>query len=544
MVYRPSNSRKPNCVTDPPPASSAARASHALLQDLHAYIRRNWDRLTRADAGLLQVAIDPKVPRPDHRWPVYISRHESLTDVIHGLHAHGLPARDLARLDIRRLPDSGTPLTEHGLLYLPHPYVVPGGRFNEMYGWDSYFLQVGLLRDDRIALAKDLVDNFLYQIQHYGHIFNANRTYYLTRSQPPFLTQMVLGVYRRTGDREWLRQAVPRLERYYRYWTTGDHQTKTGLSRYYDLGDGPAPEVVASERDGEGRTHYDRATAYYRTHALKDDDVRPFFDHTTGELTARFYQGDRAMRESGFDPSHRFGPFNADTVSYAPVCLNTLLYVMETDMADILTVLGRMPEATAWQTHADQRRHQINALLWDERDGLYYDYNFTKDEVRRYPFVTTLYPLWAGIADAAQAKRVVENLHRFEQPGGLQTSTHESGSQWDAPFGWAPMQLIAVQGLRRYGYREEADRIAVKFLALVLKEFITHQTVMEKYDVVRRTSRVVLKDGYPENVADFGWTAAVFTELYAALPAEKQREVLRLDGDHTHASSKAGYIRP
>ena len=198
-------------------------------------------------------------------------------------------------------------------------------------------------------------------------------------------------------------------------------------------------------------------------------------------------------------------------------------------MAEILIILRRAPEANEWLTRAEQRRQAINALMWDESEGLYYDYNFEQGEVRHYPFVTTFYPLWAGIADETQAKRVVENLHRFERPGGLQTSTHASGSQWDTPFGWAPMQLIAVQGLRRYGYGEEANRVTVKFLSMILKEFIGHQAVMEKYDVTRRTSQVALEFGYPENVKDFGWTCAVFTELYARLPAGKQREVLRLD---------------
>lgn len=257
------------------PAEAAEKASRVALQDLLAYIRANWDRLTRTPAGLAQAAVDPKFQAPpDDRWPVYLSRRESLAAVTQRLRAQGLPAEDWARIDLRRLPDPEAPLPAHGLLYLPHPYVVPGGRFNEMYGWDSYFLQVGLLRDDRGMLAQHLVDNFLYQIEHYGHVVNANRTYYLTRSQPPFLTRMVLGVYRRTGDRAWLRQAVPWLERSYRYWTTGEHLTTTGLSRYYDLGHGPAPEVVASERHAAGRTHYDRVKAYYLTHEITDYDVR------------------------------------------------------------------------------------------------------------------------------------------------------------------------------------------------------------------------------------------------------------------------------
>jgi alpha,alpha-trehalase len=170
--------------------------------------------------------------------------------------------------------------------------------------------------------------------------------------------------------------------------------------------------------------------------------------------------------------------------------------------------------------------------MWDERDGLYYDYNFKTKAVRRYPFVTTFYPLWAGLATPQQAARVVANLHLFERAGGLQTSTNESGSQWDAPYGWAPMQLIAVEGLRRYGYEREANRISVNFLSLVLKEFIEHNTIVEKYDVTTRRSQIGagLKFGYKSNEIGFGWTNAAFVELYAALPAKERAKVLQLDG--------------
>ena len=128
--------------------------------------------------------------------------------------------------------------------------------------------------------------------------------------------------------------------------------------------------------------------------------------------------------------------------------------------------------------------------MWNERDGLYYDYDFVHRRVRQYPFLTTFYPLWAGIASREQAARVARNLPKFERPGGLQTSTYLSGSQWDAPFGWAPLQMIAVDGLRRYGYREDADRVSKKFLSLVLAEYQKTGTIVEKYDVVRRGTDV------------------------------------------------------
>jgi len=170
--------------------------------------------------------------------------------------------------------------------------------------------------------------------------------------------------------------------------------------------------------------------------------------------------------------------------------------------------------------------------MWNERDGLYYDYNFVQNQVRSYPFVTTFYPLWAGIADRKQAARVAENLHRFERPGGLQTSTNTSGNQWDAPFGWAPMQVIAVKGLRRYGYAKEADRLTTNFLSMILKDFTEHNTIVEKYDVERRSSQLGagIKFGYTANQIGFGWTNAAFTELYAELPEQEKPNVLKLDG--------------
>ena len=238
------------------------------------------------------------------------------------------------------------------------------------------------------------------------------------------------------------------------------------------------------------------------------------------------------MRESGFDPSNRFGPFSADITSYNPVCLNSLLYVMERDAAEIARTLSRPAEARAWEERARTRAERVNRLMWDEDEGLYLDYNFARRERRPYPFVTTFYPLWAGLASKGQAARVVANLHLFERAGGLQTSTNRSGSQWDAPYGWAPMQLIAAEGLRRYGRAHHAERVSVNFLSLVLKEFIEHNTIVEKYDVERRTSSLGagLLFGYTSNEIGFGWTNAAFTELYARLPPAAREKVLEPDG--------------
>src|SRR5262249_41382364 len=163
-------------------------------------------------------------------------------------------------------------------------------------GWDSFFIQMGLLRDGQLGLARDMIENFLYEIRVYGKILNANRTYYLTRSQPPFLTEMILAVYQRERDQGWLERSLPAIDQYYRYWTNEPHRTpETGLSRYFDTGEGPAPEVESSERDARGRTDYERIREYFRTHQIAGYDPSQYYDARAGQFTPLFYQGDRAM---------------------------------------------------------------------------------------------------------------------------------------------------------------------------------------------------------------------------------------------------------
>ena len=490
------------------------------LERLRGYIKMSWTTLSRSSRDLPQALPDPKIPRkPGQPWLLYISPRESRTRVQSEL-ADVLDASAMKDIEIRTLPRNVLSIREHGLLYLPRPYIVPGGRFNEMYGWDSYFIQVGLLRDDQLGDASDLVENFLYEIEHYGTILNANRTYFLSRSQPPFLTRMILAVYEKTRDNAWLRGTLPAIERYYRFWTMEPHTVPdAGLSRYFDRGEGPAPEVMADEKDEQGRTHYDRAREYYRTHDVTDYDESLYYDSRRDRLTDLFYKGDRSMRESGFDPSNRFGALNVDVIHYAPVCLNTLLYVMEDDTGRIMETLGDTSAAAMWRSRAASRRDLINTLMWDEEAGLYYDYNFRTRQRRRYDFATTFFPLWAGIASPAQAARLRENLSRFEAPGGLLTSTAVTGNQWDAPFGWAPLQMIAVDGLRRYGFHEDANRIAAKFVSLVAKEFDEHGTIVEKYDVRRRESDVAadIKFGYSANQVGFGWTNGAVLDLLAGM---------------------------
>lgn len=493
------------------------------------YIKQTWTTLTRSDKDLAKAVVDPKFkPGADGKWPLYISRTEDAQLVEEGLR-RDMPEAGFKTISIKQLPADMDSLPQQGLLYLPKAYVVPGGRFNEMYGWDSYFIQVGLLQDNELDLAKDMADNFLYQVKNYGKVLNANRSYYLNRSQPPFLTQMVLGVYAKTHDKQWLAEALPLIQKYYDLWATEPHMTpETGLARYWDFGEGPAPEVLSAERDEHGRTHYDLVRDYFRTHEVNDYRLNQYYDKKSDTLTPLFYKGDRSMRESGFDPSNRFGPFNIDIIHYNPVCLNSLLYLSEIQTAEILTELGRADEAKSWQNKARVRAKAVNERMWDERDGLYYDYDFVNKHVRRYPFLTTFYPLWAGFATKEQAARIVKNLTLFEKKGGLQTSTEVSGNQWDSPFGWAPLEMIAVEGLRRYGYNEDAERIAMKFLTLVKKEYERNGYIVEKYDVVNGGSSVsAIHFGYSANQVGFGWTNAAFLQLLGGLTKEDREKLLK-----------------
>lgn len=504
-------------------ASAAAPQREPIL----TYIKQTWGVLTRSDKDLPKAAVDPKF-RPDAngRWPVYIPASDNFAAVEKHLRAE-IPPSGFQTIDLRRLPAGTLTVKQQGLLYLPYPYVVPGGRFNEMYGWDSFFIQVGLLRDGELKLAKDMADNFLYEVRNYGKVLNANRTYYLTRSQPPFLTEMVLNVYRKTHDKKWLVQALPAIEKYDRFWTAPPHLTPgTRLSRYFDLGEGPAPESLSAEHNAKGQTHYQLVKQYFRTHNVTAYDVSQYYDRKTNRLTPLFYKGDRSMRESGFDPSDRFGPFNIDIVHYDPVCLNSLLYAMEAQTAEILRILGRDAEAGPWDAQAKARAGRINRLMWDEKDGLYYDYDFVTRKRRHYPFLTTFYPLWAGLASKEQAARIVRNLPLFERPGGLQTSTRVTGNQWDAPFGWAPIEMIAIDGLRKYGYDADAERLSMKFLSLIRNDYLRRGYIVEKYDVVHPGSNVAseIHFGYSANQAGFGWTNAAFTNLYDQLtPADRHK---------------------
>jgi alpha,alpha-trehalase len=440
-----------------------------------------------------------------------------------------------------------------GLLYLPHPYVVPGGMFNEMYGWDSYFILRGLLEAGKISLAKGVTQNFFYEIHHYAMVLNANRTYFLSRSQPPFLTSMILAVYdaeKRQGrdDKAFLTEAYPYAVKTYDLWTHAPHLAgDTGLSRYYDFDALPAPEVAE-----DGYSYYRDAAEYFRRHpALANGQlilapkeppdshwIQPVFTwqicsdgisrngpaHCNtleqGSLTAHYYRGDRSMRESGFDVSFRFGPLSANTEDYADMGLNSLLYKTETDLARISQILGHALDAQQWQERAAARSKLVDKYFWNASRGLYFAYDFKTHTQSSYLYATTFYPLWVGLATPAQAQAVERNLSIFDLPGGIVMSREETSGQWDYPYGWAPLQLIAAEGLRRYGFNADADRVSTQFISMVDQNFRRDGTIREKYNVVTRSDETAVKLGYSQNMVGFGWTNGVFLTLLHELPKE------------------------
>lgn len=454
-----------------------------------------------------------------------------------GVRVERLPIR-IDRFGQIRLRDISVP----GLLYLPHPYVVPGGRFNEMYGWDSYFILLGLLRDGRVELARGMVENFFFEIEHYGGILNANRTYYFTRSQPPFLSSMILAVYdadtvHSQKERDtWLAHAYNYAQRDYSLWTSSIHRAgNTGLARYYDVGEGPVPEMADDSTYYEGVIRWllahpqsdpgylvslpdSPSPAEMRVVAEKSCDVAGSavcgHAHVNGHwLTRDFYSGDRAMRESGFDTSFRYGPFSGSTHHFAGVDLNSLLYKYELDMARMAQILHKAQDAETWKARAAKRKAAMNHYLWNGKRGFYFDYDFTTHRASPYLYATTFYPLWAGTASAAQAKAVESHLGLFEYSGGLAMSTSNTGMQWDLPFGWAPVTWIAIDGLHKSGDDADAARVAREFTSTIEKNYMQDQTIREKYNVVTGSSQVQITHGYKSNEIGFGWTNGVYLEM-------------------------------
>jgi alpha,alpha-trehalase len=511
-----------------------ARLNENPVNRLSRLIRDHfWEGLTRRiDASSIEIAArDPKDWTDDPRPRIYVppgapEQYEYYTKLA--------KEKPDIRLDVQLLPEKLTPEivknmnSKPGLLAVAMeevvdkktgektlqglPFVVPGGRFNELYGWDSYMESLGLLVNDKVHLAKSMVLNFCFCIQHYGKILNATRSYYLCRSQPPFLTDMALRVYEKIKHepdaKEFLRTAIlAAIKEYHSVWVAEPRlDPVTGLSRYRPEGMGVPPETEAG--------HFVHILEPYaeKNNMSFEEFVEAFNNGTVKEPELdEYFMHDRAVRESGHDTSYRFERVCANL---ATIDLNSLLFKYETDIArTIRTVFddklavppefctgtmkpGQVETSALWDRRAKRRKLAIDKYLWNEKEGMYFDYDTVKRERCTYESCTTFWALWAGVSTPKQAaEMVLKALPKFEAFGGLLSGTEESrgeiglerpNRQWDYPYGWAPQQMLAWTGLVRYSFVEEAERLAYKWLFMITKAFVDFNgVVVEKYDVTR-----------------------------------------------------------
>jgi len=436
------------------------------------------------------------------------------------------------------------------------PYVVPGGRFNEMYGWDSYFEALGLLADGRLDLAQAMVDNFVYQIRHYGKILNANRTYYLNRSQPPFLTSMIAAVYAAMPvGRErvtWLRDTLPAaVQEYENVWTNAARLTPMGLSRYYGNGWLIPFEVESGHFDYVLKPEAKR---------LKLSVPKLVERYNAGQIVSPklddFFAQDRAVRESGHDTTYRWTVGGEDRAAdFVTVDLNSLLYKYERDLQQFIDkelrgrltlVDGRVSRGDDWRERADRRRELMHKFLWNAERKMFFDYNFKTEKQSSYVSATAFYPFWVGLLndeDAVASSQAL--LGELEVAGGLAATSAESlklargakghARQWDYPNGWAPHQMIAWSGLEKYGLRKDANRLRYKWLYTILRNAVDYNgTIPEKFDVVKRSHAVFAEYG---NVGTkfsyitregFGWMNASFQVGWRDLDSQLKPDLEKL----------------
>ena len=400
------------------------------------------------------------------------------------------------------------------LIPLPNSYVVPGGRFREVYYWDSYFTMLGLVQNGRTDLVKNMLDNFAHLINTVGHIPNGNRTYYLTRSQPPYFAAMV-GLYARATDTARALAYLDAMEKEHAFWMDGADTLAPGhayrrvvrlsdsvvLNRYWDDSDEPRPESFRPDVE-IGQT-------------------------VPESLRARFYRNARATAESGWDFSSRWMRDPKDlrtleTIDLIPVDLNSLLYNSERTIAAFASFRhrrdGGQDDAVArrFEQQADARGRAILAM-YDSKEGFFFDRRWRTGElVTDRPSLAAAEPLYFGIASGDQGKHVAARLERdFLKPGGFVTTNFMSGQQWDGPNGWPPLVWLTIEGVRRYGRADLADKAAGRWLALLDRTYRATGRMMEKYDVVN-TTRKAGGGEYPTQDG-FGWTNGVALALLKGL---------------------------
>ncbi len=477
----------------------------------NAIKNRCWEGLTRK-IDSPEMLFDPKMPGPPR---LYVPENDKLAQAYY---------QDFVKLPQQITPEFVKSLNDKpGLLSLaidekegPLPYVVPGGRFNEMYGWDSYFIALGLLHDQKIHLAKCMLNHQVYQIRFYGKVLNANRSYYLTRSQPPFLTRFLKAILKQSQQpKPWIEEVLrTAMHEYAHVWTKEPRLTRTGLSRYYGEGLGQPPETEPG--------HYD---------AIQNPD-QEYFTH------------DRTVRESGHDTSYRL---EGRAAHLCTVDLNSLLYAYEIDLAELLDQYGAIegfPKADVWRARAHQRQQLITHYCWDPEKGQFFDYDFTRAERTGYESATGLWPLWAQLATPQQAEQAIRNATL--EKGGLAGSSLQSRGplndqrpprQWDYPYGWAPHQMMAWEGLQNY--QLDPSGWAMRWLRMVTQNAVDFNGVIpEKYDVLTASHEVFAEYGNVGADFDyitkegFGWTNASYQVGLTYLSAAQRQELDRLAGDN------------
>ena len=403
-------------------------------------------------------------------------------------------------------------IAHSSLLPLPNPYIVPGGRFREVYYWDSYFTMLGLADSGRVALIRNMVENFAWLIDEIGFIPNGNRTYYCTRSQPPFFSLMVELLADVTGDDAVYARYLPHLMREYEFWMAGA-ETLTANERAHR-------RVVLVGGVPLNRYWDDATSPRQESHA---EDVA--LAAATGRAADELYRDLRAGAESGWDYSARwFADLQTmatiRTTQVIPVDLNSLLWNLETLLARICKMKGASDRARFFETRAAERKRLLRSLFFDATTNLFMDLALPGLEPTGALSIATAYPLYFGIATREQARRVASRINEdFLQAGGWVSTLHDTGQQWDRPNGWAPLQWIVYCGLRRYGFDGEARRGAARWVANNIAVYKKHGRLLEKYNV--ETSGLSGAGGEYEVQDGFGWTNAVLLRLMQKLEVKR-----------------------
>jgi alpha,alpha-trehalase len=394
------------------------------------------------------------------------------------------------------------------LIALPYPYVVPGGRFSEQYYWDSYFTMLGLAADNRWDMVENMIKNATYMIRKFGFIPTANRTYYLSRSQPPVFSHMVKLLAGHQNRTLTLLEYLPYMLSEYQFWIKGRkalsrEETAAALRRVVRLPDGSML----------GR-YFDNKTTP-RPESLREDVEAA--ERGGSEDIDRMYLDLRAGAESGWDFSSRWFRDSSEintihTTDIVAVDLNSLLYHLESTIAETYDLMFQPFLARKFRRFAEQRKAAMNRYLWDENEQFFVDYDFQAGKSTGRITLAGVFPLFTKIATPAQAKAVAGRIERdFLKKGGLVTTLIDSGQQWDAPNGWAPLQWVAIQGLREYGYHDLANRIKKAWVDNCLAVYKGQTKMVEKYNVIHPEK---LGDGGEYALQDgFGWTNGVLAAL-------------------------------